>query len=121
MKFKKLGTLIVALGMITAMLTGCVEQYKSTTVQATVIEKEYDPPETTTKTVTDANGKTTKKKSTKPEEYEVEVEYNGIVQEFEDEDLYNRVKVGQKIDVTYTQGLDKNGKVLTESIDQIDN
>lgn len=113
---RKLPVLVSVVALISVMLTGCVEEYRTTTVQATVIEKEYDPPETTYKTVT-VDGKTTKKKQTKPEEYEVTVRYKDIEKEFENEDLYDRVKEGQKINVIYEEGLDKNGKVLTESLE----
>lgn len=107
--------------LTSSLLVGCVEEYKTTTVEATVIEKEYDPPETSYKTVKKSDGTTTKKKVVKPEEYEVTIQYQDIEREFEDEELYDQVEEGQKIQVEYKEGLDKEGKVITRSIHLVDN
>jgi len=117
LKLKKTLTLTLALGLSTSFLSGCgVSEYKTQTVDAVVIEKEYDPPETKTKTVT-KNGKTTKKKVKEPAEYEVTIQYKNIEREFEDRSLYNQVKEGQTIKVLYKQGLNEEGKVVTENIE----
>lgn len=99
-----------------SLLTGCVEEYKRNKVDAVVIEKDYDEAKITYKTVT-KNGKTTKKAVREPEEYEVTIKYKDIEKEIEDEDLYNRVEVGDTLLVIYEQGLNKEGKVITESIE----
>lgn len=73
MKLKMI--LIVTLAI--AALAGCVEEYKSSTVEATVIEKDYDAPKTTTKRVKQGDKYVTKKKK-HPAEYEVTISYKGI-------------------------------------------
>lgn len=98
--------------MILALtLVGCAEYHKEEIVDATVVNKEYEPPKTERKRV---NGKWKTKK--KAEEYEVNLEYNGVELEVEDKGLYNQVKKGSKVQVTYKVGYDKNGKVVSESL-----
>lgn len=99
-------------------LTGCVEEYKSTTVEAVVIEKDYDPPKTTTKKVMQDGKYVTKTKNQKAE-YDVTIEYNGIEEEFDNRNLYEQVKEGQMIKVTYKKGYDKEGKLVSEHLQLI--
>lgn len=112
----KYGMLSLLLVIMSSVLFGCVESYKSSTVEAVVIEKDYDAPKTTTKTVTE-NGKQVVKKTTKPEEYEVTVEYNGIQKEFDNKSLFNKVEEGQKIKVIYKEGFDEEGNVVAKQIE----
>lgn len=108
------------LAVITAIaLAGCAEEYKTQTVDAIVIEKDYDAPKTTKKRVKQ-NGKYVTKSKKHPAEYDVTVSYNGIEEEFDDKKLYNSVKEGQKIKVTYKTGYDKNGDLVEESLHLID-
>lgn len=116
---KKYVVLPLLLVFLSSLLAGCVEEYKTQTVKATVIEKDYDAPKTTYKTVK-KNGRKTKKAVRESAEYEVTIQYKGIQKEFEDQSLYNQVKEGQEIKVHYVQGLDKNGKLVTEDIELID-
>ncbi|PLS18827.1 hypothetical protein CVD28_00045 [Bacillus sp. M6-12] len=116
---KKYWILSILFIFTATVLVGCVEEYKTKTVTATVLEKEYDAPKTTYKTVKE-NGKNVKKKKTKPEEYEVTLQYKDIVTEFEDKDLYNKVNEGGKVKVLYKEGYDKNGKLVTSYIELID-
>lgn len=105
------------LALSTIILGACgVSEYKTKTVQATVIEKDYDPPKTETKTVT-KNGKKTTKRVKEPAEYEVTIKYKDIEKEIEDKNLYDRVRVGQKINVLYKQGFNDEGKLVTENIE----
>lgn len=97
------------------MLFGCVEEYKTTEIQAKVIEKDYDAPETVKKTVTE-NGKQVVKKSTKPAEYEVTVAYNGVEKEFDNKNLFNSVEEGQTVPMLYKEGFDKKGKLITRAL-----
>lgn len=109
--------LTMSLALSTSLLVACgVSEYKIQTVEATVIEKEYDPPETKTKTVT-KDGVTTKKKVREPAEYEVTIQYKHIEREFEDKKLYDRVKEGQPIKVLYKQGLNEEGEIVTERLE----
>lgn len=100
-------------------LTGCVEEYKSSTVEAVVIEKDYDAPKTTTKKVMQDGKYVTKTKKHRAE-YDVTIEYNGIEEEFDNRSLYEQVKEGQKIKVTYKKGYDKEGKLVSEQLQLID-
>lgn len=43
-----------------------------------------------------------------------------IEKEFDNKNLYKRVKEGQKLKVTYKQGYDKNGEVVAEYLELID-
>jgi hypothetical protein len=116
---KKVLAVPLSLLFMISVLTGCVEEYKTSTVEATVLEKDYDAPKTTYKTVTQ-DGKKVKKKKTEPAEYEVTLQYKDIVTEFEDKELYDKVKEGQEIKVLYKEGYDKNGKLVAEHIELID-
>ena len=111
--------LMLVAALASATLAGCVEEYKSSTVEATVIEKDYDAAKTTTKRVKQGDKYVTKKKK-HPAEYDVTISYNGIEEEFDNKSLYDRVKEGQKIKVTYKQGYDKEGKVVAEHLELID-
>ncbi|MFY0519355.1 hypothetical protein ACOMCU_16230 [Lysinibacillus sp. UGB7] len=114
MKFKYL--LVV---LMVALLTGCVREYKSTTVEAVVIEKDYDAPKTTSKRVMQ-DGKYVTKTTNHRAEYDVTIEYNGIEEEFDSRSLYDKVKEGQKIKVTYKKGYDKDGNLVAEHLQLID-
>lgn len=107
---KKFIMMIVGLSLVLT-LTGCAEYYKEETVDAVVVNKEYDPPKTERKRV---NGKWKTKK--KAEEYEVNIEYNGVQLEIEDEELYNKVKEGDKIKVTYKKGYDEKNNIVSEKL-----
>lgn len=102
--------MIVGLSLVLT-LTGCAEYYKDEIVDAVVVNKEYDPPEVEKKYV---NGQWKTKR--KAEEYEVNIEYNGIKLEIEDEELYDSVKEGDKIKVTYRKGYDKEDNVVNEKL-----
>ena len=114
MKKYGLKLLIIVLSSL-FLLVGCAEKYKSTNVNATVIEKDYDKAKTTYKKI---NGK--KKKKTTPAEYDVELKYKDIVVEFDDKELYNKVRVGSKVKVKYVQGYDKNNELVYETLELID-
>lgn len=114
MKKYGLKLLIIVLSSL-FLLVGCVEEYKNTEVNATVIEKDYDKAKTTYRKV---HGKT--KKKTTPAEYDVELQYKDIVVEFDDKELYNKVKVGSKVKVIYKQGYDKNNELVYETLELID-
>lgn len=117
-KYSKVAAaLTLALGVVA--LTGCADRYESKIVDAKVIGKEYDPPEKETKTYTDSSGKKQTKTTTKSEEWEVTVEYNGIQEEFEfsDDVFYESVEVGDTVKVEYTEGLTDEGNVVSRSID----
>lgn len=97
------------------VLTACAERYETKTVEAIVIDKEYDPAKN--KKVK-RNGKT---KTVREEaEYEVNVLYDNIEAEFEspNDKFYKSVKVGDKIKVNLIQGFDKEGKVVSERLEQ---
>lgn len=115
MKLKYLFVMV----LMAALLTGCVEEYKTTTVKAVVIEKDYDAPKTTTKRVKQGEGYVNKKKH-HPAEYDVTVSYNNIEAEFDNKKLYNSVKEGQKVQVIYEKGYDKNGKLVSETLKYTD-
>lgn len=105
------------LALTLSSLVGCgVEEYKTTTVEGTVIEKEYEEEKITYKTVT-KDGKKIKKKKVESEEYEVDIQYKDIVAEFDDEILYDSVEVGDKIKVTHRQGFNKEGELVVEGIE----
>lgn len=114
MKKAVLLSIIAMLSLVA--LTGCVEEYKTKKVKGLVIEKDYDERKVsyTTKTV---NGKKVTKKKVEPEEYEVTIKYKSLEREFEDESLYERVKEGQEVDVVLRQGFDKEGELVTETIE----
>ena len=109
---------LLTLLLMLAVLTGCVEEYKESTVEAVVIEKDYDPEKTTTKQVKE-NGVYVTKKTKHPAEYDVTIEYNGIQEEFDSRSLYDRVAEGQKIKVIYKKGYDKEGKLVAEHLELI--
>lgn len=104
--------------LITSLLSGCVEEYKSKTVKALVLEKDYDAPKVTYKTITE-NGKKVKKKKTKPVEYEVTLQYKEIIREFDSKELYQKVEEGKQVNVLYKEGYDENGKLVTKHIELI--
>jgi len=105
------------------LLVGCADRYETKTVDAVVIEKDYEAA-TTEKTTKRVNGRT--KTSTKkvPAEYDVVVQYTSgtstVEAEFDNEKLYNRVKEGDTIKVTYKQGFDDNNKLVSEELELID-
>ena len=73
-----------ALVLLSATLAGCgVEEYKTSTVNATVIEKEYEKKKVTYKKVK-RNGVFKTKRKVKPEEYEVDIQYKDIEKEIDD-------------------------------------
>lgn len=115
----KFGVLSLSVVIMSSLLVGCVEEYKSTTVEAVVIEKDYDAAKTTKKRVKQ-NGKYVTKTKKHRAEYDVTIQYNGIEEEFDNKNLYNSVKEGQKIKVTYKKGYDKEGKLVFEQLQLID-
>jgi hypothetical protein len=116
---KKYYLFAVLFTFLVAVLAGCVEEYKTKKVTATVVEKEYEAPKITYETVVQ-NGKKVKKQKYKPAEYEVTIKYKDIEKEFEDKGLYDRVEEGQKIQVLYKEGLNKKGEVVTTDIELIE-
>lgn len=109
---------LLTLLLMLAVLTGCVEEYKETTVEAVVVEKDYDAAKTTTKQVKE-NGVYKTKKTEHPAEYDVTIEYNGIEEEFDSRSFYDSVTEGQKIKVVYKKGYDKEGKLVAEHLELI--
>jgi len=105
------------------LLVGCADRYETKTVNAVVIDKEYEA-ETTKKTTKRVNGRT--KTSTKkvPAEYDVTVRYTdgstSVETEFDDKKLYDRVKEGDTVKVTYKQGFDDDNKLVSEELELID-
>lgn len=113
--------LSVLMTVTVLFLTGCmVDRWETKTVDALVIDKEYDPPETKYKTVTDADGNTKKKRVYEPAEYEVTIKYKDIVREYEDKDLYDRVEEGDTIKVYYKEGFNEEGELIRTTIELID-
>lgn len=115
-KFKKA---LLVLPITLMLLVGCAETYVQEQVQGTVIEKEYDPSEWTHKTITDIDGEKTKVPVYKEEEYEVTIQYENIIREFEFEDstFYEQVNVGDTVNITLVKGLDSEGNIVSRSID----
>ncbi|MCR2803644.1 hypothetical protein [Paenibacillus soyae] len=109
---------LMVLAVLLVTLTGCAERYETTTVEAVVVDKEYDKAEKKTKTYKDSEGKTKTKTEIIPEEWEVTVEYDGIEKEFEfrNDDFYDSVEVGKTVPVELRTGLDKEGKVVSRSL-----
>jgi len=101
------------------LVTGCVEEYKTETVMATVIEKKINPTKTFYKTVL-KNGKKVQQKVNKPTEYEVKVQYKDLEKAFINKKLYYKVNKGELIKVHYLKGLNKKGNVVSEKIKLID-
>lgn len=100
---------------LTVLLAGCVEQYVDETVKATVVEKDHDPATTKkVKKTVDGKVKTTTKRV--PAEYDVEVIYQDLELEIDNKKLYNKVKVGDTINVTHSKGLDAEGNIVSEKL-----
>lgn len=115
--------LVLASAVISSLLlTGCVESYEYSTVDAIVIEKEHDPAHSYVKTTTNSEGNKVHKRIYEDEEFEVVLRYEDIEREFEfeDDDFYDSVKIGQKVQVELSTGLDKEGKVVTRNFDLTD-
>lgn len=103
----------------TALLTGCVEEYKTTSVQGEVTHKEHDEAERYYKTITDSDGNKKKKLVTKDEEFEVNIRYKDIEKEFEfdNDDFFDDVRVGDKVPIQLITGYDKDGNIVTQDIE----
>ena len=105
------------------LLVGCADRYETTTVDAVVIEKDYDAA-TTKKTTKRVDGKTKTRTKKVPAEYDVVVRYTSatstVEAEFDNEKLYKRVKEGDSIKVKYKQGFDDNNKLISEELELID-
>lgn len=116
-KREKLGKVVLFVSML-AVLTACAARYETKLVNATIIDKEYDEPETKKTTYTDTSGKTQTKTETIPEEWEITVDYNGIQKEFEFgySYVYDSVEVGQVMKVELRTGYDKNDKVVSQTL-----
>ena len=114
---KLLGLFVIVFNLI--LLSGCAESYEYEDVEGIVIEKEYDAAEMTSKTITDLDGEKIKVPVYKPEEYEVTIQYDTIVKEFEFEDdtFYNTVNVGDSVQLTLTKGLSAEGQIVSRQID----
>jgi uncharacterized membrane protein YraQ (UPF0718 family) len=69
--------LAILFTFLVAVLAGCVKEYKTQKVTATVVEKEYDTPKIIYEPVVQ-NGKKVNIKKYKPAEYEVTIRYKDI-------------------------------------------
>lgn len=112
----------VALLAALILLTGCAESYQTTVVKGAIVDKEHDEARTYYKKGKNLEGNATKKLVHEPEEFEVTVQYEDIIEEFEfsNDSYYKTVKIGDEIDINLITGIDKNGKIVTKSIDLID-
>lgn len=115
---EKLGKIALSIALL-AVLTACAARYETKYVNATIIEKEYDPEETKKTEYKDSSGKLQTKTETIPEEWEITVDYNGIQEEFEFSysDFYDSVQVGQLMQVELRTGYDKNDKVVSQTLE----
>lgn len=111
--------LVALLSLTSIFLVGCVESYEYKDVKGVVVDKEHDPAGYTTKTKIDSEGNSVKKKVYEAEEFEVIIAYGDIEKEFEFEDdqFYNKVIVGGEVLLVLEQGLDAEGKVVTQDIE----
>lgn len=111
--------LVALLTLTSIFMAGCVESYEYKEVKGVVVDKEHDPAGYTTESKTDSNGNMVKKKVYEEEEFEVVVAYGDIEKEFEFEDdrFYNKVAIGGEVPLVLEQGLDAEGKVVTQDIE----
>lgn len=112
----KKSTLLAILSIFTlVLLTGCASESKTKTVTGVVFTKDMEESQIINYKDVEG-GKTVDKEKTTPEKYTVSVMYNSILQDFENKELYERVKLGDEIKVTLKQSFNKRGKVVEESI-----
>ncbi|MFY0516326.1 hypothetical protein ACOMCU_00650 [Lysinibacillus sp. UGB7] len=111
--------LAILLSISSSILLGCVESYQYKDVKGVVMAKEHDPAGYTTKTKIDSEGNTVKKKVYEAEEFEVIIAYGDIEKEFEFEDdrFYNKISIGGEVPLVLEQGLDAEGKIVTQDIE----
>lgn len=99
-----------------------IERYDKTIVNAVVVEKEFDKGKVKKERVV-KNGSTTTKVKTKnkPDEYEVVLRYQDVETEFEsrNDDFYDSVKVGDTVKVNLVKGYDKDGNLVQEYLELI--
>jgi hypothetical protein len=112
---KKTGLIICII--ILFIITSCTKEWKVETVKAIIVGKDYDEAYTEKiKKYKKISGKTkmTYKYKRHPEEWNIEVEYDGLELEIDvTEEEFDKYKVGNTISVILRTGFDKNGKVTS--------
>ena len=106
-------TILVLTLILCIFLTGCEKVVEEETVKivATVVEKNHKKTFITFYTV----GKTTVPQ-VHPEEFEVTLEYEDVIQTFDDEALYNRVSEGDKVRIFLYNGYNEDHEIVTRRL-----
>ena len=111
-------TLFLALVIsLVATLVGCnrIVSEEVVEVTAVVLEKEHRA-SYTTYTPMRVGKVTTMMPQVHPEKHYVTVQFEDMTETFEDEDLYERVKKGDKIEIYLYRGYDENGVLVRKEL-----
>ena len=106
-------TILVLTLILCIFLTGCekVVEEETINVTVTVVDKHHRNSFTTFYYI----GKTMVPQ-VHPEEFEVTVEYEDIVQTFDDEALYNHVSEGDKVKIFLRNGYNEDHELVTRKL-----
>ena len=120
-KFLRVLSIISVLAIFCCIITGCSYiEPETTIVKATVTNKEYIESYTDYGYYFDAwKGKFRWKFKTFPEEYNVTVQYNDLVEIYDSKHLYEAVEIGDTIDMELTTYFNSEGEIQSQSISRI--
>mgnify|MGYP001134319935 CR=1 FL=1 len=110
-------TLIIIMFLFSCtFLAGCANvQVEKQIVKAVVIDKDYVKAHSKYGYYFDAwKGKYRWKFKNFPAEYNVTIEYDGITQSYNNQELYDSYKVGDEIEMELTTYYDEENKLITE-------
>ena len=120
-KFLRVLSIISILAIFCCIVTGCnYNKPETTVVKVTVTSKEYIESYTKYGYYFDPlKGKSRWKFKTFPEEYNVTVQCNDLVEIFDSQSLYEAVEIGDTIDMELTTHFNSKGEIQSQSISRI--
>ena len=120
-KFLRALSIISVLAIFCCIITGCsFIESETTIVKATVVNKKYIESYTDHGYYFDAwKGKYRWKFKKFPEEYNVTVQYNNLVEIYDSKSLYEAVEIGDTIDMELITYFNSEGEIQGQSISMV--
>ena len=120
-KFLRALSIVSIFAILCCIITDCnYIKPETTIVKATVISKEHIDSYTDYGYYFDAwKGKFRWKFKTFPEEYNITVQYNDLVEIYDNKSLYEAVEIGDTIDMELTTYFNSQGEIQNQSISRI--
>ena len=128
MKNLNLGKMLTVMLIVAVLLGGCILvkgsicDKHSFQVEAKIISMEYKDGQTRTVPYYNPATKTTMLSVRKvPAKYIVTLEYNGVTEKYDSEELYENYEVGENVTIEIVKKINKEGKIVSQYVKDLKN